>query len=554
MPAQNSRIQIKAWIWRALQVCFVGGFLLLWQFAVASAKQTLVPSPKSCIIALKEMAADGSLWTACATSLQRVLIGFVIAFVAAVIVGVSVGLLPFLRRTLTPIFEVLRPIPPIAWIPIGVSILGIGDASAYFIIFIGAFFPVFTNVVLGVSTVDPGYLEVAKVFGATTWRSFVHVIIPSALPSIFAGLRVGLGFAWMCVVAAEMFASRSGLGYDIQLNRQLFRLDRVVADMIVIGAIGLGVSRIMTYIEWLSLPWRRGIADREAITAISFRNPKATKAAVTVSREEAEPTTTQPQPTQVDGTHVEVESVTFGYSKGVSVLNDINIDINPGEVFCILGKSGCGKSTLLRLLAGLESSYEGKILINNIAPNTNRSDVTMAFQHALLFPWKTCAANIAFALNSWGISGTKAQQDCKSVLSLVGLEQKADTYPHQLSGGQLQRVAMARAIACHPGLVLLDEPLSALDSYTRETLQTEISQLIFRTGMTAILVTHDISEALFMADRIALMSPQGKITRIFDVPNPRPRPDAFRTDDCFNHLHGIIWAEMRSTDQIYSVT
>ena len=427
----------------------IAALIAVWHFAVAGNEQGLIPTPKSCLVALGEMAQQGVLWTACLTSLQRVLIGFVLAVATGVFVGLALGLVPALRRSSTPFFELLRPIPPIAWIPIAVSLLGIGNASAYFIIFIGAFFPILTNVVLGVTTVERAYLDVAKVFGASTWRSFVHVIMPSSLPSAFAGLRVGLGFAWMCVVAAEMFAARSGLGYEIQLNRQLFRLDRVVADMILIGAIGLAMSRFMTYLEWLALPWRREFLARESLSAIALSNTKLAQNRPRngdSSEKPVELAASSGESLHVEGARVEIQNLSFAYSTGPTVLKDISLDIKPGEVFCILGKSGCGKSTLLRLLAGLETRFEGKIAINGAAPEAARSDVTMAFQHASLFPWKTAVGNIRFALHSRGMDGSKAEQICRAVLSLVGLDHKAGSYPHQLSGGQLQRVAMARAI------------------------------------------------------------------------------------------------------------
>ncbi len=461
--------------WRVYQFGVVAAMIAAWHFTVSGHDQPLIPSPKSCLIALDEMVRQGVLWTACLTSLQRVLIGFFLAVVAGVFVGLTIGLVPALRRSITPFFELLRPIPPIAWIPIAVSLLGIGNPSAYFIIFIGAFFPILTNMVLGVTTVERAYLEVAKVFGSSTWRSFVHVIMPSSLPSAFAGLRVGLGFAWMCVVAAEMFAARSGLGYEIQLNRQLFRLDRVVVDMIVIGLIGLAMSRLMSHLEWLSLPWRRDFLTRDTIAAPKVeRSPRRiSNGSLLEKPNDLSPNSQDSM--RVEGARVEIQHLNFGYSSGPTVLSDISLGIEPGEVFCILGRSGCGKSTLLRLLAGLETRFEGKIAINGAAPETKRPDVTMAFQHASLFPWKTAAGNIRFALHSRKLMDSNAEHVCDSALSMVGLHQKASSYPHQLSGGQLQRVAMARAIASHPSLVLLDEPLSALDNYTRETLQNEIS-------------------------------------------------------------------------------
>lgn len=536
---------------RILQLGVFAALLVAWHFFAADDGKTIIPSPVSCLAAFRESVLDGTLWSASSASLQRVIVGFTFALLGGLAVGIAIALLPPLRIVLTPFFEILRPIPPIAWIPLAVALLGIGNASAYLIIFVGAFFPVLTNVVLGMSTVEKSYLDVARVFGASRWRSFVHVILPSSLPSIFAGVRVGMGFAWMCVVAAEMFAARSGLGYEIQLNRQLFRLDRVVAAMVVIGLIGFTMSRLMVLLEWAFLPWRREFLALEVWNqAPSLKQIPKTRnsetfayhAAVAVGEKDPPPTP------RTDGANIDIKALTFAYGDGPTVLRDINLDVKRGEIFCILGESGCGKSTLLKLLAGLENQFEGSIAINGDPPMAVRADITMAFQNASLFPWKTAVANIRFALNSREGRTDNVSAASETALSLVRLKHKADAYPHQLSGGQLQRVAMARAIACNPRLVLLDEPLSALDNSTRETLQGEMSALLTRSGITAIMVTHDISEAIFMADRIAIMSPQdGHLVRVFEVLCPRPRPDVFRATDEFNSLHARIWAEMRST-------
>ena len=148
------------WKWKILQLAAISCLVAAWHFAVSGNDQTIVPSPGSCLTALREMAAQGVLWTACLTSLQRVLVGFALAVLAGAAMGITMGLVPALRKCLSPFFELLRPIPPIAWIPLTVALLGIGNASAYFIIFIGAFFPIFTNTVLGVTNVERAYLEV----------------------------------------------------------------------------------------------------------------------------------------------------------------------------------------------------------------------------------------------------------------------------------------------------------------------------------------------------------------------------------------------------------
>jgi len=510
-----------------------------------------VPKPSDCFFALYTLTTQGVLWPDLLASLQRVAIGFSFAVVLGVLMGFSFGLIAPLKNAFMAIFELFRPIPPIAWIPIAVAVLGIGDLSAWFVIFIGAFYPVLTNTLLGVSGVDKLHIEAAKVLGASKTRTFFHVIWPSSLPSLFAGLRVGLGFAWMCVVAAEMFASRSGLGYEIQLNRQLFQLDRVVAGMITIAVIGFIMSHLMARLEWFFVPWRREYLSKDFFTNAVSQSAKLPTLRDSNSLLHSRNTSEQSSAVisgweQMGGISVSIEGLEFSYPGHARVLHSINLKINPGEVFCLLGVSGCGKSTLLRLLAGLETNDADNIVIGNEKLTDRCSDVTMVFQNFSLFPWKSVENNVMFAVEQRDSSDAQKQNDVQQLLSLVGLEHKARFYPYQLSGGQQQRVAFARALATRPRLMLLDEPFSALDSLTRETLQYEVSDVFKQTGITVIMVTHDIAEAIFMADRIAIMSPsEGKILCEFAVPAQRPRDGTFRNSPEFRELSDKLWQYMQ---------
>jgi NitT/TauT family transport system ATP-binding protein len=539
-----------------VQATVVTVLLLLWEWLVSQHGDTLVPKPSKCFLALYELVRDGILWPDLLASLQRVSIGFAIAVVLGVLIGFLLGLVAAFKEVFTPAFELLRPIPPIAWIPIAVALLGIGNPSAWFVIFIGAFYPVLTNTLLGVSGVEKLHVEAAKVLGASGLRSFFHVVLPSSLPSVFAGLRVGLGFAWMCVVAAEMFASRSGLGYAIQLNRQVFQLDRVVAGMITIAIVGFIMSQLMARLEWLFVPWRREFLAKDFFTSIvtprprlpTLRNDPTEDARLARGRSNWISPSSSPIAgwDSLGGTSVSIERLQFAYPGNPPVLRDINLEVKPREVFCILGVSGCGKSTLLRLLAGLETTYSGSIAIGGEQLSDHRADVTMVFQNFSLFPWKSVEKNVRFAIDQRDTSDSLRREEARQLLRLVGLAHKARTYPHQLSGGQQQRVAFARALAKRPRLLLLDEPFSALDSLTRETLQDEVSDLFKRTGITVIMVTHDIAEAIFMADRIAIMSPSGgKMLGEFTVPALRPRDREFRSSPEFRELARKLWQKMQ---------
>jgi NitT/TauT family transport system permease protein/sulfonate transport system permease protein len=532
----------------AIQVIIIIGFLLVWEIGVRQSANTLIPSPTKCIDALYELISDNILIPDLIASLSRVFVGFSIALVIGTVLGFVLGLMPTFKQAIMGVLELLRPIPPIAWIPIAVSLLGIGNASAWFVIFIGSFFPILTNTLLGVSNVGKIHLEAAKVLGASKYRSFSGVILPSTLPSIFAGIRVGLGFAWMCVVAAEMFAARSGLGYAIQLNRQLFRLDRVVADMIVIAIIGFVMARLISLLEKLCVPWRQDYIAKDYYenTAninkqiLNLHNEKIIKK---INEAKLSPANWQ----LITGVTVNAENIQFHYPNNKElILDGTDLHVKSGEIFCILGLSGCGKSTLLRLLAGLEKGYSGKIQIDGETLTGYHNDTTMVFQDFSLFPWRKVGGNVQFAVEQRTDTATVSETEIQQILQLVGLQHKTNDYPHLLSGGQMQRVAFARALASKPRLMLLDEPFSALDIYTRETLQEEISDIFRRCGITVIMVTHDISEAVFMADRVAVMTAQGHLANEYAITATRPRGREFRNSSEFRELTDTLWKQINN--------
>lgn len=540
---------------RLLQLLIVCVFILTWEFFVYQSKSTLIPSPSASFIALFELFEEGSLLSDLYASLGRVTIGFGIALVVGLTMGFLLGLIPPLKSAMMGILELLRPIPPIAWIPIAVALLGIGNPSAWLVIFIGAFYPILTNTMLGVSSIEKIHLEAARVLGASKIRSFSGVVWPATLPSLFAGMRVGLGFAWMCVVAAEMFASRSGLGYAIQLNRQVFRLDRVVAGMITIAIVGFLMSRLMAILESVFVPWRRGYIAKDF-----FDNTANINIQLPALRKDPKETEKPKQKNRFNprlreilsfkwegkkGVSVEIQNLHFSYPGSQPILDEIDLKVKPGEVFCILGVSGCGKTTLLRLLAGLEDNFNGSITIEGKEFKGFEDDVTMVFQNFSLFPWRTVEKNVRFALEQKGKGKEVWNLEVEKMLKIVGLNHKSKEYPHFLSGGQMQRVAFARALATKPRLMLLDEPFSALDSHTRETLQEDMADIFKRSGVTVIMVTHDISEAVFMADRIAIMSPTGgHLSNEYIISVERPRDRKFRNSEEFRKTTETLWLQM----------
>lgn len=221
----------------------------------------------------------------------------------------------------------------------------------------------------------------------------------------------------------------------------------------------------------------------------------------------------------------------------VTALHSVSLSIAAGELVSIVGPSGCGKSTLLRLIAGLDSPSSGELFVGNdpiTAPSAERG---LVFQDPNLFPWLNVRRNIQAGLVARGVLQEK-RDEVDEFMRLVGLESFANAFPHHLSGGMAQRAALARALINHPKVLLLDEPLGALDAFTRMRMQDEVLRLWKARGTTMLLVTHDIDEAIYMSDRIVIMTPRpGRIERIIDVALDRPRD---RNSPEFLSLRGDI--------------
>jgi len=211
----------------------------------------------------------------------------------------------------------------------------------------------------------------------------------------------------------------------------------------------------------------------------------------------------------------------------VEVLRDINFKVYRREFICVLGQSGCGKSTLIRMFAGLEEPTTGAVELDEKPVEGPGPDRGMVFQSYTLFPWLTVKKNVMFGLRQKGIPKDKAEEEARKWVDLVGLNQFTDAYPYQLSGGMKQRVAIARALANQPRVLLMDEPFGALDAQTRSQMQTHLKQIWMNVDVTILFITHDLDEAVFMADRIVLLSARpGRIAEIIEVPILQPRkPD-----------------------------
>jgi len=230
----------------------------IWWAAVVAAHSAIFPTPWAVVTGTVELAADGTLWEHIGASLMRVGVGFGIAVAFAIPLGLWMGWVRGAFMTLNPVFQILRPISPIAWIPIAILWFGVGNASPIYLIFIASVFPMIVQTTVGVHTIEKRYLRAADNFGVTRKKLFLQVVIPATLPQIIVGMRIGLGVAWLVVVAAEMIALHSGLGYLIIDSRNAGnRYDLVIAGMIIIGLIGLALDGFMRLLEGMKIVrWR----------------------------------------------------------------------------------------------------------------------------------------------------------------------------------------------------------------------------------------------------------------------------------------------------------
>ncbi len=228
----------------------------------------------------------------------------------------------------------------------------------------------------------------------------------------------------------------------------------------------------------------------------------------------------------------------------VVALTGFGLEVAAGEVVCLVGPSGCGKSTFLRILAGLDEASGGTIEVRRDDPS--RPENAVVFQEYAIFPWKTVHENVAFGLRMRGMARSERDEVARHWIERVGLTRFARSYPSQLSGGMKQRVAIARALAYDSELLLMDEPLGALDAQTRLTLQEELLRLWAETGKTVLYVTHGLEEAVLLADRVVVMTAHpGTVKTVIEVPLPRPRSIETTATPEFAALTGRLWEALR---------
>lgn len=257
----------------------------------------------------------------------------------------------------------------------------------------------------------------------------------------------------------------------------------------------------------------------------------------------AEPKIRREQPAARGGTDVitaQRVGRTFGNGDVIAV-EDADFKVRPGEFISLVGPSGCGKSTLLRIVAGLLPRSSGDLQVHGTDVTGPRRDVAMMFQKPTLLAWRTAVENVLLPSEIAGPISKSDRRRALDLLELTGLKDFAYSFPSQLSGGMQQRVALARLLQTGADLLLLDEPFGALDEFTREHLNVELARITREVGATTLFVTHNIGEAIFLADRVFVMTPRpGRIAAIVEVPLPRPRDPAIQVTPEFNELVALV--------------
>lgn len=257
------------------------------------------------------------------------------------------------------------------------------------------------------------------------------------------------------------------------------------------------------------------------------------------------------------GVSIKHVSKRFTAPKGneLTVLDDVSLEVQPGEFVSVVGPSGCGKTTLLRIIQGLEDHDDGEVLVDSTDPG--KVACGFVFQKASLFPWRTVQQNVSFGLDLSVLKGTPNRPVAKperrarvaQLLELTDLTEFAEYYPTQISGGMQQRVNLARALAIQPSVLLMDEPFSALDAQTREKLQRDLQKIVAETRTTTVFITHDIREAIFLADRVVVMTDRpGRFRRIYEIDEPHPRRAAFQQSDQLATLAREIWGLLHTPE------
>ena len=473
---------------RFLPVLLPAVILLGWWLVTSSGAvpALLLPGPGAVAKRFLSLLDSGELLTHAAVSMGRVFAGFLLSASAALGLALLLYRRPLWESALSLVLEALRVIPPLSLVPLLILWLGIDEAPKLAIVVLASFFPIYLSALTALRSVSSKYKELAQMLGLTESARVQEILLPGAAPGILTGLRLGFGYAWRALVGAELIAAASGLGYLIEDASSLARTDVVMVGILTIAGLGILCDQL----------FRRGA---EGWTKSRLNRRRKSSGGQT-ALETAPPSAADPERSLWG---IAFEGLVVSYP-GLTQppVNHLTLSIVPGSVTAVLGRSGCGKTTLLKAAAGLLLPQAGAVRFTS--PNASgrtHPKVAMVFQEPLLLPWKTVRENAALALSAR--TGEALAEACKS--AAVTQADLAERFPAELSGGQQQRAGLARALSAEPDVLLMDEPFGALDALTRLELQDETRALFNRRRMTVLMITHDVREAVRMADRALVL-------------------------------------------------
>lgn len=489
--------------------------LLAWYLAAEARlfPPLLLPSPGRVFGAAAELLETGELVKHAAASLARVVSGFLISAATALLLAFL-----FYRRRrweegASIVLESLRVVPPLSLVPLLILWLGIGEAPKLAIVVLSSFFPVYLNALSSLRAVDARWREYARAFELTPGECLRHIHVPGALGGLLTGLRLGFGYAWRALIGSELIAAASGLGYLIEDASSMARTDVVFVGVLTIALLGILCDVLFQKgAEYFEARMRRTKPLKRVSSSVtSSTHPNASDASYAAKAPEQ------------DLPAVRIEMLGKTFPGGTAPFEALTDTFPAGRVTALLGRSGCGKTTLLKIVAGLSAPTSGSVRFERNAGSAAaalRPAIGIVFQSPMLLDWKTVVENVEMGILH--VPETERRERALSALDVVGLGERADAYPEELSGGMAQRVGFARALARNPEVLLMDEPFGALDALTRTALQRRCRTILAERPMTVLLITHDVREAVRLGDEIRILE-AGRLVTEPAVADPAER-------------------------------